>query len=197
MKKKPDKPLTQSERTFLTIASYVQPIAFRNVLEGNVDYQIRYIQRWFSEKFNKDIDEVEAMDPYKMLLHFFEHQYENLEEIDRDETHAKLIESDEERQARLDAEQDQRVQEMMADEELLRMVKAQQLTDRKKLEDKPNEKKALSSLTESLGNLSQSINQLAQLEDKEGFAFEQISAEELEKQMADLDMSILGTPNES
>ncbi len=191
--KKPKKPFTSFERSFLAIAHYIQPIAFNNVLNGSVEYQIRSIQRWYAREFHVSIDEVEAMDIEKLLLHFFESKYEALEELDREETQAKLLETDEEREARLASEQEQSTKEMSADEELLKMIKA---GGHKKLEDHSKERKAIGSLADSVERLAESVDKMAK-EDEEGFTMENITEEEMDRQIAELDMSILGDPNES
>jgi hypothetical protein len=191
MKEKKVRNPTKAETAFLTIANYVQPIAFKNVLDGGVDYQIRHIQRWFSKEFSTKLEDVENMDPYEVLLHFFESHYEQQDEADREETYAKILETEEERSIRLSAEEEK----TMADEELLRIVKAE--TERKKLEDHSSAKPAMGKLTETIENLTESLSQLNMDDDKEGFAFERISEAEMEKQIAELDMAILGPTHES
>ncbi len=76
-------------------------VALRNVIkQDGDDYNLRFIFRWFSEKFHVPLHLVERLPLHEVLLNYWERVYEEMKDEDRQKELAELIESEEERFAR-------------------------------------------------------------------------------------------------
>lgn len=71
-------------------------IAMRAVVNGDSDYNIRYILRWYSKTFHTALTDVEDLPLEDVLQTFFECRYEEMNEAERDQEIEKLLLSEEE-----------------------------------------------------------------------------------------------------
>jgi hypothetical protein len=72
-------------------------LAFAAVEKRDADYLLRYILRWYSRTFATPLHEVDALPLEDVLEHYFECQAEDMEDEDKDEVLARLIETRSER----------------------------------------------------------------------------------------------------
>jgi hypothetical protein len=83
----------------------LRTIALRDVLTEPPEYHLRYIFRWYSEKFNVPLPDVPKLDLEHVLQTFYEVKYEEMDEENREKERLSLIETDEQRYRRLMAEE--------------------------------------------------------------------------------------------
>jgi hypothetical protein len=84
----------------LDLLKAVRLCAFGAVKEKDSDYVLRFIFRWYSREFHKDLDEVELLPLERVLTHFFECRYENMTEEELEDEEEALAETRDERLAR-------------------------------------------------------------------------------------------------
>lgn len=82
--------------------------AMKSVVEPDLDAQLRHIYRWYSTHFHTPLHEVYDLCQEDILEAFYEVEYEDLNEDERDREIAELLESDEERRARLRIKDEER-----------------------------------------------------------------------------------------
>lgn len=84
-------------------------LAMEAVLSDTDEYRLRQVCRWFSETYHTPLAVVETELPIEYVLqHYYETHYAELNHISRREVARKLIETDEERRARLEREEKDR-----------------------------------------------------------------------------------------
>jgi hypothetical protein len=72
----------------------------------DADYRLRYINRWYSKTFHTPLHVVDDLPTEDVLIHFYECQFEDLEEAERLKSISELLESIDERKKRLLLEAD-------------------------------------------------------------------------------------------
>ena len=80
-------------------------LAMHAVVESPLDYNLRYIFRWYSQTFNTPLTEVEELPLEDVLQHYWESQYEELEDEAQAEEITRLL-MPEEKLKRLRREED-------------------------------------------------------------------------------------------
>lgn len=80
--KKYIKPSHRVKSDFADYFSTVEAEAISNVLSPNNQYLYRKIARWYSSKFSTKLTEVYGLPMYEVILNYFEHRYEQMEEKD-------------------------------------------------------------------------------------------------------------------
>lgn len=120
--------LSDYEKFIVQLTRYVPLIAFEGVVNDTVDYKIRHIYRWYSREFNTPLHVVYDLDPYEILLNFFECRYENQEWEEQEETRQKLVLTEEERIKKETEEASKKKKTELDDEAFLRDVQAKAAT---------------------------------------------------------------------
>lgn len=82
--------------------------AIRAVQKPDIDSNLRYIHRWYSKTFHTPLHVVADLDPEDILTAFYETTYEDMSEEDREQEIRELLETDEEKSARLRAKDEER-----------------------------------------------------------------------------------------
>lgn len=85
----------------MALADDLQVIAFAAVAEGDSEYRLRYLHRWYSKTFHTPLHVVPSIPLTAILTAFWEEKYEAMEEDDLEAERLRLIETPEERRARL------------------------------------------------------------------------------------------------
>lgn len=102
------------------VASAQQP--YRGRIEPDGDYFLRRIFRWYSKTFATPLHAVYELPLDDILTHYWESQYEDMEDDERETTIIRLRESDEDRRLREGKEQE----EQDSDAEWLRQVEQEE-----------------------------------------------------------------------
>ena len=84
----------------MDILKSIRVLAARAVDKKDGDYVFRYLCRWYSRTFHTPIAEAETIPVEEILQHYFESQYEDLDEEELEGVIALLIETESERTAR-------------------------------------------------------------------------------------------------
>jgi hypothetical protein len=101
----------------------IRLVALRNVLDEPDEYVIRKICRWYSRTLCTPIAEVYRLPWDHVLLHYFESQYEGMDEGELAEERLLLLETNEERDAREMQAEKKKSAESVSDDKFLRMVR--------------------------------------------------------------------------
>jgi hypothetical protein len=120
----------------MDLVDSIKKIALNNVLnpdEGDPDYSLRRLQRWFSIHFHTSLTEVEALSTDYLLLHFYEYEFEQLEDKDLDTQLELALETPEERKTREQKEENEDMEYMRIIEEELELGKLEKPTKPKTL----------------------------------------------------------------
>lgn len=99
----------------------LQRIALRNVLEPDFDAFMRSIRRWYCINFFTPLHQVEELEDEFILLHYFEHTYEELPAEERKEKIGEILKTAEEK-AQEKAKEEEYDKELM--EEMEKEAKA-------------------------------------------------------------------------
>lgn len=88
--------------------SSLRLLAIRAVQKPDADSNLRYIHRWYSKTFHTPLHIVSELDPEDVLTAFYETTYEDMEDNERNQEIAELLETDAERTKRLRAKDEAR-----------------------------------------------------------------------------------------
>lgn len=73
-------------------------IALDNVIHEKGDYGLRHVFRWYSREFHTPLHVVENLPLEDIMTHYFECQYEDMEDHHRQEEIRNLLQTEEEKQ---------------------------------------------------------------------------------------------------
>lgn len=93
-----------------SLADDLQAIAFHDVVVDTQEYRLRLLYRWYSKTFATPLHLVPSIPLTDVLVAFWETRYEEMDEPDLEEERKKIIETEEERIARLIQEDADRVE---------------------------------------------------------------------------------------
>ena len=82
----------------------LQRIALKNVLEPDFDAFMRGIRRWYCITFNTALHDVEDLEDEYILLHYFEHTFEELPPEERKDKIGDVLKTAKEKAEERDAE---------------------------------------------------------------------------------------------
>jgi len=101
----------------LDLLKAIRLCAVHSVKKRDADYTLRFVFRWYSEKFHTPLHEVEEIPLEILMEHYFECHYESLSEHELEEEIERLAETHAERLAREKKE----AEDAAADEAFLKM----------------------------------------------------------------------------
>lgn len=87
----------------------LQLVCIKSVTQPDGEYKLRRILRWYSKTFYTPLHIVETLPLENILIAYFESIYEEMEEEERQEHIQLLLETDEQRKARLENEEKERL----------------------------------------------------------------------------------------
>lgn len=100
----------------------MQVLSMKAVLQPDGEYLLRRIYRYYSTHFHTPLADVEKLPLETVLINYYEHVYENMEEGNRENIRARLAMTDEEIEAaklnKEDAEED--------DDEYVKQIEAEE-----------------------------------------------------------------------
>ena len=133
------------------------------ILKPDMDYHLRKIYRWYSKTFATPLNDCYDLPIEFILQEYFEEYFEGLEEEDREFAIEELLETEDQRKARVSHEDSDKA----AENDLLEMSKKQNAA---KLEDKvkkvqgvakPGPKPITNKLPEQIERLGNTLKQVA------------------------------------
>lgn len=124
------------------LAKALQLIALRDVMQGTIDYHLRYVFRWYSRTFATPLHVVSGLPLDHVLQHFYECKYEDMDEHEREEERKRLLQSEKERLEETIAEERRQLDDLgkaQEDDEYFRRAEQEAALHNKKTEDKKPE----------------------------------------------------------
>ncbi len=89
----------------LDFAGQIRLIAFNEVRSQSAAYKLRSVYRWYSARFATPLHMVKRLPFSDVLTAYFEDQFENLDAEEMEEERLRLIETEDQRIARIAAEE--------------------------------------------------------------------------------------------
>jgi hypothetical protein len=101
----------------MSLVDDLQILALKAVIDGDSDYNLRFVLRWYSKTFATPLHLVKTLPLPDVIQAFWESRYETMDEDALDDERLKIIETREERVARaIEADKEQmEVEEFMAE----------------------------------------------------------------------------------
>jgi hypothetical protein len=78
----------------------IKTLAMAAVVSENDDYNLRYVQRWYSKEYSTPLADVEDIPVPDLLQTYFEVRYEDMAATDRKQEIERLLETEEEHRLR-------------------------------------------------------------------------------------------------
>ena len=116
----------------MSLLDDIRKIALSSVLEPDNDAQVRRLHSWFSRTFQIPLPEVEDLPIEYILLHYYEELYSNMDEDELLEEAKYVLETPEQRKARIDKEE---ALDDEFDKEIREEMEAQKKGENKTLRD--------------------------------------------------------------
>lgn len=150
--------------------------------ESDPEYKLRKIFRFYSSKFHTPLHKVQDLPLEEVLQAYFETIYETMESADIDEEIKLLLETPEQKQARINKE----AADQLADEEFLKQIKEENETKNTKEVPKTIDDIAkISRVNEQMASPETTLPEGTTLPPDINFKF--VNADELEEEIARLD----------
>lgn len=102
----------------------IKRIALLSIVEPDSEANLRRLYRWFSKTFNMAITEVEELPVEYILMHYYESKYEELNDEEKHDEIIDILETPEEKAARI-------AEEQAKEDDFLAELEAQALEERK------------------------------------------------------------------
>jgi hypothetical protein len=87
-----------------SLADDLQAITLHQVVSDTAEYRLRLLYRWYSKTFATPLHLVPSLPLVDILVAFWESKYEEMNEVELEEERKRVIETDDERRARLVSE---------------------------------------------------------------------------------------------